>query len=386
MAEGILFGGYLLPEELFIPIFEEWYSQRKNEFKVALQTEIIDVIEQMIKTGTRVSKSTGALKSTTIKIKDKYNAKVIYETWERISKEYFGNGAVSIIAGTKFEGENYKWTNIIEETRLVNEKGINVRKAGLQKLQEEMADMETLFAAAELQDLINDHFDNLVKALDTYHLTHEDAVAMHELLGYRKSKLNRPGFTNSTYNKIIYGGQSNAAGKQLDAYMNHMGNYHQELFGLMSGQLADANSLANAANTFHDDFYNMFATKRDETQVWLLDSLNSASWLTGGDIIVVSKSGAVIYNIQLKTTGRGKMFEVASSSLLSFAKEMINLIDMGEASPKELAEYMFKTLKTSSANDIDITNSFIEEKGYQIAEQNLGIKKGSLNFISNLKF
>lgn len=385
MAEGILFGGYLLPEELFIPIFEEWYSQRKNEFKVALQTEIIDVLETMIQAGTRID-SKGKVVSATKKIKGQYNAKTIYLTWERISKEYFGNGVVSLIAGTKFEGENYHWTNVIEESRIVNEKGINVRKAGLQNLQEEMADMETLFAAAELQDLINNHFDNLVKALDTYHLTHEDAIAMHELLGYRKSKLNRPGFTNSTYNKIIYGGQSNAAGKQLDAYMNHMGNYHQELFGLMSGQLADANSLANAANTFHDDFYKMFATKRDETQVWLLDSLNSASWLTGGDIIVVNKSGAVIYNIQLKTTEKGKMFEVASRSLLSFAKKMLTLIDNEEASPKELAEYMFKTLKTSSANDVNILDSFIEDKGYEIAEKNLGIEKNSLKFISNLTF
>lgn len=380
MAEGILFGGYLLPEELFIPIFEEWYGQRKVEFKRALQVEIIDVLETMIKTGTRVSKSTGALKSTTIKIKDKYDASVIYNTWERISREYFGNGSVDLIAATKFKGsENYSWTNRIEESQMVNQKGINVRKTELQKLQEEMGDLQTVFAAAELQDLINGHFDNLVKALNTYHLTHDDAVAMHELLGYRKSKLNRPGFTNSTYNKIIYGGQSNAAGKQLDAYMNHMGNYHQELFALMSGQLADANSLANAASTFHDDFSDMFANKRDEVQVWLLDSLNSASWLTGGDIIVVGKSGAVIYNIQLKTTGRGKTFEVASSALLSFAKEMVRLIDSQEATPKELAEYMFKTLKTSSANDINITEDFIESQSYRMVEENLKLNKGSLN-------
>lgn len=378
MAEGILFGGYLLPEELFIPIFEEWYSQRKNEFKVALQTEIIDVLETMIQAGTRID-SKGKVVSATKKIKGQYNAKTIYLTWERISKEYFGNGVVSLIAGTKFEGENYHWTNVIEESQMVNQKGINVRKTGLQKLQEEMGDLQTVFAAAELQDLINGHFDNLVKALNTYHLTHDDAVAMHELLGYRKSKLNRPGFTNSTYNKIIYGGQSNAAGKQLDAYMNHMGNYHQELFALMSGQLADANSLANAASTFHDDFSDMFANKRDEVQVWLLDSLNSASWLTGGDIIVVGKSGAVIYNIQLKTTGRGKTFEVASSALLSFAKEMVRLIDSQEATPKELAEYMFKTLKTSSANDINITEDFIESQSYRMVEENLKLNKGSLN-------
>ena len=80
------------------------------------------------------------------------------------------------------------------------------------------------------------------------------------------------------------------------------------------------------------------------------------------------------------------MFEVASSSLLSFAKKMLMLIDNEEASPKELAEYIFKTLKTSSANDINILDSFIKNKSYEMVEKNLKLEKNSLKFISNLTF
>lgn len=383
MAEGVVFGNFLLPKELFIPIFEEWYKQRKENFKQSLQVEIIDVIEKMIKTGTRID-SKGKLKSTTIKIKDQYNAKKIYETWDKITQDYFGNGSVTLIAATKFEGSNFKWTANLDEKMLVNEKGINIRRAGLKELEENNKDIQTIFLAAEIQDLINNHFDNLVKALDTYNLTKEDARDLHILLAERKSKLNRPGFTNSTYNKIIFGGQKNATGKQLDAYMNHMGNYHNELFDLMSQHtMANANSLANITHSFHDDFYSIFENKRQETQTWLLDSLNSASWLTGGDIIVVGENGSIIYNIQLKTTGRGKTFEVASTSLLAFAKKMLQLINE-DASPKELAELMFQQLKTSSANEIDMTEKFLEQKGYELVEQNLKLKTGSLSTIFNL--
>ena len=197
-------------------------------------------------------------------------------------------------------------------------------------------------------------------------------------MAYRKSKLNRPGFTGSTYNKIIFGGQSNAAGKQLDAYMNHIGNYHQQVFGLMTKGMVDAQSIASINTNMTEDFSSMFATKRDETQNWLLDSLNTASWLTGGDIVVVNDTGAVIYNIQLKTTGKGKTFEVATTALAKFAKDMLNLIDQ-DSSPDELAALMFRQLKTTSANEIDNTEKFFEDKAYEFVEENLGLKKGTIN-------
>ena len=378
MAEGIIFGGYLLSEEQFTPIFKEWYLQRKQEFKTALQVQILDVIDRMVYQSSYISRSTGAIKSKVAKIKGQYDAKALYMAWENLTTEYFGNGSVSIIAGAKFGEKEYKWTKIIDEKKVVNDKGIYIQKKGLAELEEKMKDMNGIYAAAELQDLINSHFDNLVNALSTYNLSKEDAISLHQLMAYRKSKLNRPGFTGSTYNKIIFGGQSNAAGKQLDAYMNHIGNYHQQVFGLMTKGMIDAQSIASINANMTEDFSSMFATKRNETQNWLLDSLNTASWLTGGDIVVVNDTGAVIYNIQLKTTGKGKTFEVATTTLAKFAKDMLNLIDQ-DSSPDKLAALMFRQLKTTSANEIDNTEKFFKDKAYEFVEENLGLKKGTIN-------
>jgi hypothetical protein len=33
MAEGIIFGGYLLSKDEFLIVFKDWYAQRKDELK-----------------------------------------------------------------------------------------------------------------------------------------------------------------------------------------------------------------------------------------------------------------------------------------------------------------------------------------------------------------
>lgn len=377
MTEGIVFGGYLLSKEQFVPIFSKWYENRKNDFKKELQENIIDNIEEMIIQTTRISKSTGLEKATTKKVKDKYNAKMIYMAWEDLTKNYFGNGSVSILAGAKFGNDSYQWTKIIEEKNVVNENGIYIQKKGLVELEKQLQNMDTIFAASELQDMINYHFDNLVHALNTYNLSRDDAEALHILLKYRKSKLERPGFTGSTYNKIIFGGQSNAAGKQLDAYMNHIGDEHPQVFGLLSSGSVTPVAIKSLNEKMNENFIKKFENEREKTQTWLLDSLNTASWLTGGDVIVVDDKGAVLYNIQLKTTNKGKTFEVAMTSLLKFAKAMVKLIEE-DASPNELANVMYDNLKTSSANEISNTNAFFEKKVYQFVEKNLKLPKNTI--------
>ena len=47
---------------------------------------------------------------------DKYNAKLIYEKWEKIQKDYFGNDAVTLIAITKFDDKQLSWSNNVEES------------------------------------------------------------------------------------------------------------------------------------------------------------------------------------------------------------------------------------------------------------------------------
>lgn len=379
---GIIFGDYFLNYELFKPIFVEWYSQKRDDFKNALETEVIAPIEQMIviENNKVVSKHGAAVR------KADYDAAKIYNAWERLSKEYFGNSPVTLLIGAKFNNSKYQWTNTINESDVINQKGIAVRKKALENLKDAADNIKSLYAAADVQDIINRHIDNMMKQLKGYELSTPEAAAMHQLLEAKRSALNNASFhfTGATYNKIIFGSQQNAEGKQLDAFMNHMGNYHAEIFNLLSSKMVSGTDLMNSTvQNIEDDFPEIFSNT-DEVQPWLLDSLNSASWLTGGDIVVLNSKGSVIYNIQLKTTKRGKTFEVATSSLYKFAIEMRKLMDE-DATPEELAKLMFERLATTAANQGPAIENFYTEEVYKDIEKNLNMRDGSVKLALKLK-
>lgn len=379
---GVIFGDYFLNYELFEPIFVEWYSQKRDDFKNALETEVIAPIEQMIviENNKVVSKHGAAVR------KADYDAAKIYNAWERFSQEYFGNSPVTLLIGAKFNSSKYQWTNTINESDIINQKGIAVRKKALENLKDAADNIKSLYAAADVQDIINRHIDNMMQQLNGYELSTPEALAMHQLLEARQSALNNAQFhfTGATYNQIIFGSQQNAEGKQLDAFMNHMGNYHAEIFNLLSSKIVSGTNLMNSTiQDIEDDFPGIFSNT-DEVQPWLLDSLNSASWLTGGDIIVLNSKGSVIYNIQLKTTKRGKTFEVATSSLYKFATKMRNLMNE-DATPEELAKLMFERLATTAANQGPAIENFYTEEVYKDIEKNLKMTNGSVKLALKLK-
>lgn len=372
MAEGIIFGGYILDEREFLSIFTDWYKDKHLQLKQDLQVKIVNRIEEMVKISERTN-SKGKTVSSARRVKGKYDARQIYLAWETITKEYFGNDSISLIAAAKFDNESFTWTNNIKESEVINASGINIRKQGLNTLQEQMKDFESVYAAQDVQDFLNNHFSDLLKTLGGYTLNKQEAIAMHILLETRKSALNNADFhfTGSTYDKIVYNSQRNAEGKKLDAFMNHVGKYNSALFSAMAVNRLNAASLSNLPLDDHNGFNSIFANT-NEVQPWLVDSLNSASWLSGGDIIVVNDKGAVIYNIQLKSTGKGKTFDVAASFLLSFTKQMIQLID--EDNPEELAKLMYNKLKTSTANEFKRTEDFLESAAYDMVLKNLKLK------------
>lgn len=372
MAEGIIFGGYLLSKDEFLSIFFDWYQQRKNDLKRDLQTQVIDKIEVMIKVSERYSKSKGTYVPSIRRVKEKYDAQQIHLAWQRITQEYFGNREVTLIAAAKFGSSEYTWTNNILETDAINKQGISIQKKGLDELNKTMELVGSIYAAQDVQSFLNIHYNNLLTVLDTYTLNSDEAAAMRHLLATRKSLLNNASFqfAGSTYNKIIFDSQRNAEGKKLDAFMNHIGDYNKELFGAMRVSKIQATAIKDLKLDDHGGFEKIFPNK-NKTQPWLLDSLNSTSWLSGGDIVVVDAKGAVLYNIQLKSTSKGKTFEVAPSLLLSLARNMVLLIDSDN--PTELAELMFNRLKTSSSNEFVRADAFIESEAYKMVKQNLKI-------------
>lgn len=380
MADDIIiFGGYALTFNEFKIIFDEWYQSRRMELLKELETNIIAPLEKMIKVSVTVS-SDGSRNATVLsshgtaqKIKGAYDAGKIMMAWENLSQKFFGNGQVSLIAAAKFGNEEYSWTNMIPESRVVQPGGIAIRKRKFQNLlSEEEQRVSSVYAAMDVQDYLNNHYKDLLKTLGDYCLNKNEALAMHQLLETRKSNLNNVNFhfTGSTYDKIVFNSQNNAEGKRLDAFMNHVGKYNKILFSLMTMKRVTGKSLENIDLDEHS--FNSIFPRIDEVQPWLLDSLNSSSWLSGGDIIVVDDTGMVIYNIQLKSTGKGKTFDLASSRLFTLAEKMRQLLE--EDDPEQLAKTMFTQLKTSTANEFTRTEEFFKEKIYEEVKKNLNLK------------
>jgi hypothetical protein len=81
----------------------------------------------MVKISERTN-SKGKTVSSVGRVKGKYDARQIYLAWETITKEYFGNDSISLIAAAKFDNESFTWTNNIKESEVINASGINIRK------------------------------------------------------------------------------------------------------------------------------------------------------------------------------------------------------------------------------------------------------------------
>ena len=356
---GILFGGYLLSEDNFIEIFQDFYAQKGEELKTRLKEDILKKASQF---NTR-KRGGGVTKTFAIDLK-KNKASEIYADWLKIFTELFGNDEVTIIAGVKFGSTEFKWTNNLNERRFVNERGIGVTKANLKNIannfEKEGSEIDALFAAEELNKIINDHYSDMIKTLDTFSLSSEDAQLLHILLSYRQSKLrakDKEHYTGKTYDEIIFASQQNAEGKKLDAFMNHIGQFHVQLFYLLSKGTISSDEITPEAqaDVKSGEFLEYFQNSPIPAQKWLLDSLNSTSWLSGGDIVVTDKNGKVVFNIQLKTTGTkyGKTFSLATSRLATFAKEMVDLMDNVDVDSVELAKNLFEMLKIEAASNID---------------------------------
>lgn len=373
MAEGIIFGGYLLSKEDFIPLFEQWYQQKGEQFIEQLRILESEIRMMIVREMSPSASNPNVSKLRTHRTAE-YNAAYVYQKWEAIQKEYFGNGAVTLIAITQFDGEQMTWSQNVDESQFMTASGINVSAAQFQKVaRDTMNAASTLAAAEEVQNFLRLHYAQLCTQLTSYKINVDEAAALHRRIP-KKSALyaNRhEHFTGRSYEDIIFASQGNAEGKRLDAFMNHIGQYNKQIFSLMESGVANKESLQRINNfDTHGAFKEIFSSP-GIVQPWLLASLNTTSWLTGGDVIVVDDNGAIIYNIQIKSTLGGKNFELALNRLLSLLTRMIRKTESSRFQPKQLALMMYNSLKTTSANNILRTENFIESKAYDMVLKNL---------------
>lgn len=199
------------------------------------------------------------------RIKNLFLAKKIkegYLAWERFEQDIFNNDnyTVSLLFIENINsstGKDYSFKYASKETKVMSDRGKLTKISQLNK---------KLFAE-ELENSIFDHLFEFIQDI--------------EQKEYKD---------NITYQQYFYGNNPAWYGQAGDAFMNHLAQYHAQIF---AGQVDNVDLPLFTTRVFNEQ-------KKDNLVKLLQDSKNHTPWSTGGDIILFFRGER--YNIQLKSS------------------------------------------------------------------------------------
>lgn len=340
--EGAMLGGVLLPEEEFIQVMMELLEERKQEIIDALKT-----------------------------VENSKNAKEAYDNWTYFQTEILKNPDVQLLVITNFYN-NYgtqTWTFVDSEKSAIN-------TSGQISLQDVSDDLKRSF----ISQVLTQHLSGLFASTND-EMTPEEVYYAY---GLQKSgllsRLNEAKYSNHNYiyKQVIYGskGTTYFGGQVADAFVNHLGYTHAELFTNIS--LLNSDYIEHLADT---------SVKAEEFAIsslnffhLLYNSTNTTGWYTGGDLILTDGSGKIMANIQLKTTaksGDDAFGNIAKNRLIGGMKRngtqtsgiVQQLLALMDQDNRRIAQVFYEKLKTSGI--IDGVNKAIDDTAVKLAEENL---------------
>lgn len=315
--EGAMLGGYLLPEEEFKKVFTIVLKNDKNKIISALQ-DVLYFIE---------------LKEI----------KIAYQKWDYFQTEILKNPTVDLLAITNWynsDGRPQQWI-FAKEIEALHKGG----QIDITQIKDEMK-------KSYYSEILTQHLSNLFKTLNKSQLSYEEQVEIYENQKFSdvKSRLSiaKANGKDYRYGPIIYGhGAENNGisfrGKAADAFVNHLGKIHQEIF--TSQNLNTASLEPEHSVQLEEDMMRRFGFLH-----LLLASLNNVGWWTGGDLIITSPTGKIIANIQLKTSaGLGQAIgQIKTKTLSVLIKKLIDKILLND---ETVVDDFYETLKTSSVSE-----------------------------------
>lgn len=343
VVEGALLGGVLLSEEEFVQVMLELLKERKQEIVTALEN-----------------------------VQSAVNAKDAYDKWMIFQEEILKNPDVSLLTITNFYNKNgaqQSWTFLDSEKSAIN-------KNGAINLSEVADELKQIY----ISQILTQHLSGLFRSIKD-EMTYEEVVFAYELKKHTMlQSLNEAKYGNKLYiyKTIVYGKKEDMflSGQVADAFVNHLGYTHSELFLNLS-----------LLNTDYIEHLAEKSVKQEEFAIsnlnffrLLNNSTNTTGWYTGGDLILTDKTGKVIANIQLKTTassGDTSFGNISTKKLLGgkrtkakgIIQELLELIDQDNLI---LAKTFYQKLKTSGIfTDVE---GAVEKTAVQIAEENLNLK------------
>ena len=176
MSQRILFLGQALEKEDFDKVFEEWYEEKMLGFKRAvnkfLKKHFRDYTDEERK----------HLKKNDPKYVNLTNTAQVLADWNYIESTYLGNDPVELMVTWR----NSKDLNseIIFSTRLNMETMSTDRKNITLSLKQALAlyeETKHVKAMQEIQDVLNEHYKNMISSLKTL-LSLEEAHRFHQFL------------------------------------------------------------------------------------------------------------------------------------------------------------------------------------------------------------
>lgn len=340
--EGAQLGGVLLPEKEFKEAITLLLKQEEKEILAALKN-----ILSLIKEG---------------------NIHTVFIAWDNFQEQYLKNNNVELLSILNFYGKDYsqEWRFDAKESDVITPEG----KISLKTAVEDSA-KEVYYSKILGQHLFN-LYNSVQKDIVKYKEETLEALNYSKQSKSIKEHLNeiKYGDKNYTYKNLIYGQKSAEfmwRGKVADAFVNHLGKHHPEIFinrNTAFTSLADKINLNKTVQMEEDSVSFGFLHL-------LIDSLNNTGWWTGGDLIITDSSGKVIANIQLKTSKGGGDW-IGNIKTAQLEKAIIKVVNDIESNSKTIADSFYDMLKTSTVSE-QLGDATIET-AYNMVIKTLGIK------------
>lgn len=373
IREGALLGNTLLPEKEFKAVLLEALNNHSYE------KQIIDAFNR--------------IKTITDKYdQGNYDDDNLYNAVSDLQTRLFKNAPVSLMVigniNSSHKAKEYVWG--YEEKEVVSNRQVVQYSDALKNKCKQLENLQ------KAEDIISRHLRQMITYINTTKVpknfdelafgvkqnrkvvtppTFQMGKGMKRSMGERLSstKISK---NQKTIGYIFYGKSEVSEGMIADAFLNHLGRMHHQLF---LNEAFVSNKLPTVLQEEgQDSFFQLLA-----------NSVNKTGWYTGGDLVLIS-GNEVIANIQLKTIQNLKEIKQQGSELAyKEIKKRVTLLQStyNKTSIKDKEAFVkrvYNLFKTSAI--IHEVEKEIEEIPMDFAKENLKAIKAKNGVTINVTF
>lgn len=345
--QGILFSDiFINNKKIFVDFFSEYYAQNKTQIDT-VSNKLLNVL----------TKYTTKTVTTTMAVE-------FQTAWKDFEKYVLLNNKdlELIVSYRGSKGENSTFSQIVPQKAV--EGSVKTKYGttyGIESGNELIKDSMAQLKGSEVEQFLQEHLQGLLNQLEET-VTSDEASLLHKYHhNFLSKEFQEKGkhLTNKKFREIFYsqnekfyfGGQG--MGQVYDAFMNHIADKKQEVYTYLrlNGLTKDMRSLQKSDGSVYTEEGEI--QKGANFPKLLSDSRNRIGWYTGGDILIINpETMNIVYNIQLKTTGKNiqSVFSEKVSAIRDFIKVFV------KDTPEQKGERIFTFFNTSVSNHSEFNN------------------------------